>query len=247
MSYPGHQDELISSSSLALFLRPSQASIVLVRSSRVHPVSSQNGHICIFAGWPTLVCLRAGVYKRTSLMNVSSFPHKCPACLVRLILMVCEIGGNWPWSSCFVRRCFEQLLKTAGSILRLFASNFPLLRFATAQVMRPYSSTDITTACQKSNYILLERSDFHMIDNQSISVNLYPMHTLTSCSVDEILLLRHMNLSTYLEVFHLNGDDSFLFNTYELFCLRSCRGWLIVFYGISTFVGYFTPNPFLCK
>ena len=24
-------------------------------------------------------------------------------------------------------------------------------------------------------------------------------------------------------------------------------GWLVVFYGISTFVGYLTPNPFLCK
>ena len=24
-------------------------------------------------------------------------------------------------------------------------------------------------------------------------------------------------------------------------------GWLHVFYGISTFVGYFTPNPFLYK
>ena len=24
-------------------------------------------------------------------------------------------------------------------------------------------------------------------------------------------------------------------------------GWLFGFYGISTFVGYLTPNPFLCK
>ena len=24
-------------------------------------------------------------------------------------------------------------------------------------------------------------------------------------------------------------------------------GWLVGFYGISTFVGYFMPNPFLCK
>ena len=23
-------------------------------------------------------------------------------------------------------------------------------------------------------------------------------------------------------------------------------GWLVWFYGISTFVGYLTPNPFLC-
>ena len=24
-------------------------------------------------------------------------------------------------------------------------------------------------------------------------------------------------------------------------------GWLVEFYGISTFVGYLMPNPFLCK
>ena len=24
-------------------------------------------------------------------------------------------------------------------------------------------------------------------------------------------------------------------------------GWFVGFYGISTFVGYSTPNPFLCK
>ena len=24
-------------------------------------------------------------------------------------------------------------------------------------------------------------------------------------------------------------------------------GWLVGFYGISTLVGYLTPNPFLCK
>ena len=24
-------------------------------------------------------------------------------------------------------------------------------------------------------------------------------------------------------------------------------GWFVMFYGISTFVGYLTPNPFLCK
>ena len=24
-------------------------------------------------------------------------------------------------------------------------------------------------------------------------------------------------------------------------------GWFVWFYGVSTFVGYLTPNPFLCK
>ena len=52
-----------------------------------------------------------------------------------------------------------------------------------------------------------------------------------------------------------------LFSTYFLFTLsRSPHGvvakelvvgwlvgWLVGFYGISTFLGYLTPNPFLCK
>ena len=29
--------------------------------------------------------------------------------------------------------------------------------------------------------------------------------------------------------------------------LRVLVGWFVGFYGISTFVGYLTPNPFLCK
>ena len=31
------------------------------------------------------------------------------------------------------------------------------------------------------------------------------------------------------------------------FGLPSTKVWFVWFYGISTFVGYFTPNPFLCK
>ena len=29
--------------------------------------------------------------------------------------------------------------------------------------------------------------------------------------------------------------------------IRWFDSWLVGFYGISTFVGYLTPNPFLCK
>ena len=29
--------------------------------------------------------------------------------------------------------------------------------------------------------------------------------------------------------------------------LAKLVGWFVGFYGISTFVGYLTPNPFLCK
>ena len=40
-------------------------------------------------------------------------------------------------------------------------------------------------------------SDFHMVNNQSIAVHAFPMHILTSLSVDEILVPRYINWSTY--------------------------------------------------
>ena len=59
--------------------------------------------------------------------------------------------------------------------------------------MHPYNSTDTTTAGKKSHFILLQRSDFRMIDNQTIVVNAFPLHMLTLFSVDEILLPRSVN------------------------------------------------------
>ena len=62
--------------------------------------------------------------------------------------------------------------------------------------MQPYSSTDTATTSKNSHFVLSERSNFHMVDN--LSVLAFPMHMLTSLSVDEILLLRYMNWFTNL-------------------------------------------------
>ena len=59
-----------------------------------------------------------------------------------------------------------------------------------------YSNTDTDTAWKNSNWILSKRSDFHVVDNQSIAVHALPMSVLILLSVDEILLPRYMNLST---------------------------------------------------
>ena len=42
-------------------------------------------------------------------------------------------------------------------------------------------------------FILSDKSDFHIIDNQSIAVHNFANCMLTSLSVDEILLLRYVN------------------------------------------------------
>ena len=42
--------------------------------------------------------------------------QQCPACLVRLILIVFMMGGRWPDSCCFVGCCLRDLFNIARSI-----------------------------------------------------------------------------------------------------------------------------------
>ena len=43
-------------------------------------------------------------------MNSSLLLQHCPACLVRLILIVFLMGGRWPYSCCFVGCCLQDSL-----------------------------------------------------------------------------------------------------------------------------------------
>ena len=62
-------------------------------------------------------------------------------------------------------------------------------------VVHPYSSIDTTTAEKQLGFILSARSDFHMIDIQSIAYHAFASHVLMSFSVDETLLQKSVNLS----------------------------------------------------
>ena len=117
--------------------------------------------------------------------------------------------------------------------------------------------------------LLSERSDFWMVDNQSITVHDFSMHMLTSLSVDKILLPRYVNKFKRLEfnvdmtnlnvktvlfqkihfyVSTVSMSKQFYFkHEYSLSLLVCLLVGLFVFYGISTFEGYFMPNPFLYK
>ena len=46
-------------------------------------------------------------------------------------------------------------------------------------------------------------------------------------------------------VFFIMTSDIFIMAC--VFFIMTLVGWLVGFYGISTFVGYLTPNPFLWK
>ena len=110
--------------SLTLSPHPSLSSITLSMFSRLHPVSIQSWCIKVVAGRPTLARPCEGIHGRTSLMSSSLHLQQCPAYLVRLTLMVFEMGGKWPYCCCFVGCCSQDLFKIVRSILVLFPSSF---------------------------------------------------------------------------------------------------------------------------
>ena len=61
-----------------------------------------------------------GVHWRTSLISSSLLLPQCPASLFRLIWMVLEMGGRWPYSCCFAGCCFQNLFIMTRSIFVQF-------------------------------------------------------------------------------------------------------------------------------
>ena len=57
---------------------------------------------------------------------------------------------------------------------------FLTIRFVIVHVRYPSSRIDITTTWKKLLFILLNRSDFHMIENLSIAVHAFTRHILMS-------------------------------------------------------------------
>ena len=108
--------------SLILYHHPSLSSIARGRSSRIHPISAQSCCMQIQAGRPAFARPCEGVHRSTSLTSSSLLLQLCPACLVRLILIVFVMDGRWPYSCCFVSCCFvsccfHYLFNIARSIL----------------------------------------------------------------------------------------------------------------------------------
>ena len=116
--------------------------------------------------------------------------QQCPVSLVRLTLIVFVMGGNWPYSYCFVGCYLQDLFNVAHIILVLFLSSFFFIRLVSAHVVHPYSSIDTTAAWKKLRFILSVRSDFHMTDSLSIAIDAFVSRVSMSFSVDGTLLPR---------------------------------------------------------
>ena len=171
-----HQITLTAWSYLSLSWHPCQSSIACDRSSRLHPVSTQNWWMYVFARQPTLAHHCVGVSRKTSLISFSWLLQQCPKCLAHLTWMVCKMGGWWPYKCYFVGYFFQDLFNTACNILVQFLSSLFSMSFFIIHHVHPFSSMDTATALKKSSFILVDNSDFCMINNVSISFHIFAKH-----------------------------------------------------------------------
>ena len=75
-----------------------------------------------------------------------------------------------------IQHYYQDLLKTACSILMLFPFSFFSNFFMRFQVVKLYNNTHTVTAWKSSWFVLSVRSDFHLVDNQSIVVHTLCWH-----------------------------------------------------------------------
>ena len=105
---------------------------------------------------------------RGSLENITyEFVLASPAmsCMSCSSYLVLDIGRRWPYNCCFVKCCFQDLFCITYSILVQFLSSFCSVHFVSICRVHPYNWIDTTIAWKKFHFILLDTSDFHMIDH----------------------------------------------------------------------------------
>ena len=71
---------------------------------------------------------------------------------------------------------------------------FFFVYFVSVHVVYLYSSIDTSATGKKSRFNLSDESEFHIIDILLIAVHIFSWHLLISLSVDEMRLLRYVNL-----------------------------------------------------
>ena len=103
--------------SLTLSRHFSLSFIAFGRPSGLHPVSSQSCCMYVQAGRPAFARPYVGVHRSTLLMSSSLLLQQCPVCRICLTCIVFGMGGKWPYSWCFVSRCFQDLFNIARRIL----------------------------------------------------------------------------------------------------------------------------------
>ena len=161
-----HQVVLMEWSLLTISHHPSLSFIAPKWSSRQHPVSADlrvGQHWCVHV--PESTVSYEFVFSSLALSSTSHI-RRC---------RLSEMEGSWPHNCCFVECGFQNLFKTAYRIL-FFQSSFFSKFFVRILGVQPYSSIDTAITSKKYHFILSERSDFHIIDNLTMAVNVFSWH-----------------------------------------------------------------------
>ena len=104
----------------------------------------------VLAGHPTPACPCERVHRRTSLMSSLLLFQKYPACLIRLIWIVLEMGGRWSYSCCFVGCCFKVFIIMVRRIPVQLALSLFSIRLVSVYVVHTYGNKVTTTAWKKT-------------------------------------------------------------------------------------------------
>ena len=145
--------------------------------------------LVVLVGQSTLAHQCEGVDIKTLLMSSFLFLQEYPVCFICLIWIVLEMEGKCLYSCCFMGCCYQDLFNIACSIFVQFSSSFFSIHFVSIHVVHLYSSIDTTTAWKKSHFILLDRSDFHIIYIYIYIYILWSHHRENICKLWRYLLL----------------------------------------------------------
>ena len=91
---------------------------------------------------------------------------------------------------------FQDVFNIAHSIFVQVQSSFFSIRLVSVHMVHRYSRIDTTAVWKKLRFILSHKSDFHIINNLSITVHAFGRCRLMSFSVDKTLLPKLVKFST---------------------------------------------------
>ena len=135
--------------------------------------------------------------------------------------------------------CMISILHLISSSINFFTSPWRLL--PARQILFDTMFHSIFTFLAKSNYLSLSlpsRSIYGPMEQQNRPDDKFFFSGLVWSSSWNFMIPLYLKVPEKIKGF-------IFWNKLLFVCLFVC--WLVGFYGISTFVGYSTPNPFLCE
>ena len=126
------------------------------------------------------------------------------------------MGRKWPYT-CFLW-CVDYRICSKQHVAFLCRSSLDFCQCVLlVSIWCTHTVAFILSKLEINLFILLDWSDFHIIDNLSMTIHGFTRRMLTSLSIDKMWLPRHVNLSiNFRRLITEKGDGSLSFKTNEL-------------------------------